>query len=78
MKEFFRMIKEFLITLKETLFWLFMLIFLIVILICNQYAGYRQAEKNIMKSCVANDKFEIEGIEFVCIKCPKRNNNDKK
>lgn len=64
--------------IKEFCFWMFMLICFIIVLICNQYAGYKQAEKNIMKSCVANDKFEIEGIEFVCIKCPKRNNNDKK
>ena len=70
--------KKFIIKYKEFFFWLGMFICFIGLLICNQYAGYKQAEKNIMKSCVANDKFEIEGIEFVCIKCPKRNNNDKK
>ena len=64
--------------MKEFCFWLGMLACMIGLFMCNQYAGYKQAEKNILKSCVTNDSFEIEGIKFACIKCPKRNNNDKK
>ena len=66
--------KEFLITLKETLFWMFMLICFIVVLICNQYAGYKQAEKKILVSCVSNNEFVVEDIKFACVKCP----SDKK
>lgn len=69
---------KFLIKYKEFFFWLGMLICFTGLLICNQYSGYKQAEKNILKSCVTNDSFEIEDMKFVCIKCPKRNNNDKK
>jgi hypothetical protein len=70
--------KEFLSKLGEVLSWMFMLICFIVVLICNQYAGYRQAERDILKSCVANNELIIDDIKFACVKCPKRNNNDKK
>ena len=64
--------------IKEFCFWLVMMICFIGLLLCNQYAGYRQAEKNILVSCVSNNEFVIEDIKFACVKCPKRNNNDKK
>ena len=64
--------KKFLIKYKEFFFWLGMFICFIGLLLCNQYAGYKQAEKNIMKSCISNDSFEIEGIKFDCIKCPSK------
>ena len=70
--------KMFWIKIKEFCFWMFMLICFIVVLICNQYAGYKQAEKNILVSCVSNNEFVIEDIKFVCVKCSKGNNNDKK
>lgn len=62
------------IKIKEYLFWLTMMICFIVVLICNQYAGYKQAEKNILVSCVSNDEFVIEDVRFACIRCP----SDKK
>ena len=63
--------------MKDFLFCIFMLICLVGLCLCNQYSGYKQAEKNILKSCVANDSFEIEDIKFVCVKCPtKGENND--
>ena len=70
--------KMFWLKIKEFCFWMFMLICFIVVLICNQYAGYRQAEKKILVSCVSNNEFVIEDVKFVCVKCPKRNSNDKK
>ena len=60
--------------IKEFCSWMFMLICFIVVLICHQYAGYRQAEKKILVSCVSNNEFVIEDIKFACIKCP----SDKK
>lgn len=70
--------KKFIIKYKEFFFWLGMIICFIGLLICNQYTGYKQAEKNFLKSCITKNELVIEGIEFACIKCPKRNNNDKK
>ena len=43
--------------MKEFCFWLGMLACMIGLFMCNQYAGYKQAEKNILKSCVTNDSF---------------------
>ena len=64
------MSKELWLTIKESCFWMFMLICFIVVFICNQYAGYRQAEKKILVSCVSNNEFVIDDIKFVCVKCP--------
>lgn len=66
--------KMFWLEIKEFCFWMFMLICFIVVLVCNQYAGYRQAEKNILVSCVSNNEFVVEDIKFACVKCP----SDKK
>lgn len=60
--------------IKEVLFWLCMLTCMIALFLCNQYAGYRQAERDILKSCVANNELVIDDIKFACIKCP----SDKK
>ena len=64
--------------MKEFCFWLVMIVCLIGLLLCNQYTGYKQAEKNILVSCISNNEFVIEDVKFVCVKCPKRNSNDKK
>ena len=66
--------KMFWLRIKEYLFWLSMLICFIVVLICNQYAGYRQAENKILVSCVKDGYFLVNDIKFACIRCP----SDKK
>ena len=60
--------------IKEFCFWMFMLICFIVVLICNQYAGYKQSEKNILVSCIKDGYFLVNDIKFACVKCP----SDKK
>lgn len=62
--------KMFWLRIKEYLFWLSMLICFIVVLICNQYAGYKQAEKKILVSCVKDGYFLVNDIKFACIRYP--------
>ena len=66
--------KMFWLRIKEYLFWLSMLIRFIAVLISNQYAGYKQAEKKILVSCVKDGYFLVNDIRFVCVRCP----SDKK
>ena len=66
--------KMFWLRIKEYLFWLSMLICFIAVLISNQYAGYKQAEKKILVSCVKDGYFLVNDIKFACIRCP----SDKK
>lgn len=51
-----------------------MLICFIAVLTSNQYAGYKQAEKKILVSCVKDGYFLVNDIKFACIRCP----SDKK
>ena len=64
--------------MKEFCFWLLMIICFIGLLMCNQYAGWKQAEKKFLKSCITTNELVLDDVKFACIQCPKRNNNDKK
>lgn len=64
------MSKELLLTIKELLFWVTLVACSVVVFVGNQYVGYRLAEKDILKSCISNSEFTIEGVRLVCIRCP--------
>ena len=55
--------------IKETLSWMVLIACFLLVLICNQYLGYKLSEKNILKSCLTNNEFTIEGVKLICVKC---------
>ena len=57
------------ITIKEILFWAILVFCCVIVFICNQYSGYRMAERDILRSCISNSEFTIEGVRLVCISC---------
>ena len=63
------MSKELWLRIREFLFWVILVLCCVIIFICNQYSGYRTAEKDILKSCLSNNEFIIEGVRFVCVSC---------
>ena len=67
--------------MKEFCFWLVMIVCFIGLLLCNQYTGYKQAEKNFLKSCITQNELVLDDIKFACIQCPAKENknvqNDK-
>lgn len=66
------------IMIKEILFWVILAACCVIVFICNQYSGYRMAEKDILRSCMSNSEFTIEGIRLVCISCGTDKNEGEK
>ena len=56
-------------TIKEILFWAILAFCCVIVFICTQYSGYRMAERDILRSCISNSEFTIEGVRLVCISC---------
>ena len=62
--------------MKEFLFWLFMIMCIIGLSICEQYTGYEHAEKNFIKSCITKNEVVVDGIRFACFQYILEKNNN--
>ena len=57
--------------IKEILYWIILVICFAIIAICDQYLGYKRAEKDILMSCLSNNEFTVKGMRLVCVRCPR-------